>query len=497
MAIRLALLVALLATARGDPCSSIDFGCFSGECVPYSRVCDNTADCSDGSDERADYCTRDAAPTVLDLLTELLAANPGWRNYVPDDTDQDNDGELSVAEIEKKYKEYWDVAVDILDQDKDGVVSKEEMKRPRLNITDARNIWNMYSQTYPIKQLFRSMDHNGDGFLEREDFNLAGYSCGPRYDYRTGQYGPLPTLTDAQREECVEKGSDVWNRAGRYITIADRNGDGRVTLEEIRDKAATDFLEEYFDLYDMDGDGELTVDDILPQNMRFSRSDLIAAITKVFAAIDLDGDGVLNLGTDIPGLGASILDSRRPRRYRFDKNGDGKITMKDMDGMRGMGGFNILARLSKDIDLNQDGKVGLEELLNFVQHVFNWLDRNDDDNISVDDVVKRINDIGVPLDKVEAMEVYIVSLSTFYKETYTRMVDQFVKEVDENKDGSLSRQELYGVRKDLFQGNGFYKFRMEWNGPAMALPRMDPPINIWAIIDGILDEAMEGTNNAI
>ena len=45
-------------------CPRIEFGCYSGGCVPHASLCDGTEDCSDGSDEREDYCTRPSGEQI-------------------------------------------------------------------------------------------------------------------------------------------------------------------------------------------------------------------------------------------------------------------------------------------------------------------------------------------------------------------------------------------------------------------------------------------------
>ena len=65
-----------------------------------------------------------------------------------------------------------------------------------------------------------------------------------------------------------------------------------------------------------------------------------------------------------------------------------------------------------------------------------------------------------------------------------------------NKDGQISREELYGIRRDIFQGSsGFYAFRLEkFPEPQTSFGRFTlgkfehPMTNLLAILAAILDD---------
>merc|ERR1719187_2144663 len=89
-----------------------------------------------------------------------------------------------------------------------------------------------------------------------------------------------------------------------------------------------------------------------------------------------------------------------------DLNGDGVINVEDVYRIR-RGTFlhtYLLARLSRNIDKNQDGLLERPELLNFVNNLFSVLDRNDDDYVGSEDVFKILKDGGVPDDEIAAIE---------------------------------------------------------------------------------------------
>ena len=215
-------------------------------------------------------------------------------------------------------------------------------------------------------------------------------------------------------------------------------------------------------------------------------------VTEVFNAIDLDRDESLNLGTDIPVLGKLTASGNTsyPRRRgpgRADQNGDGILNLKDVylhidRPYSGMGGY-LLARLSKNIDKNQDGQVELGELLNFVNTVFRIVDQNDDEHVAADDVFKIFVNNGVPEHDVAVMKTFWKSLLTFFSETFMQVADQFLKELDGDRDHRIAREELYGIHQDMFQGRGFYTFRIG----KFPEPERVPHVYILPMIADILD----------
>lgn len=50
--------------AGGKACSSEEFECKSGECIPVRYLCDAVTDCTDGSDELPERCNVSVATTT-------------------------------------------------------------------------------------------------------------------------------------------------------------------------------------------------------------------------------------------------------------------------------------------------------------------------------------------------------------------------------------------------------------------------------------------------
>ena len=151
---------------------------------------------------------------------EFIVGNYDWNYFVPDDTDINNDGLISEREIELKFKEYMEDFLYIFDQDDNGSVTKEELRTPKLDLAVMNQILFRVMQTYPLKYWLKQADQNQNGFIDQIDFRLL--SCGG-----IAPGGGLPRCSFGRKHE------ELWERYGRYILVADENGDQRLSLQEI------------------------------------------------------------------------------------------------------------------------------------------------------------------------------------------------------------------------------------------------------------------------
>merc|ERR1711970_584203 len=231
-------------------------------------------------------------------------------------------------------------------------------------------------------------------------------------------------------------------------------------LEEIRDKAAN-YLEPIMNIADQNDDGVISVKDL--DAIKIGLSELVHLFTEVFKLIDYNGDGVLDVPGDGPGF--QFIFFQDYALSHFDVNQDGKIDVKDWyikiqaDRMRGL--FpHIVTQIINGIDRDGNGKVEQNELVNFIKNLFNVIDTHGDGYITEDDVFNTLRDRGINSTKVEAMQSYFNEIREWSKEVIMTTADQILKELDTNKDKTLTREELYETRDDLFAGRRFYKFRI-------------------------------------
>ncbi len=164
-----------------------------------------------------------------------------------------------------------------------------------------------------LARRFRTYDVDGDGFIERDDFASAASRLG-------AEFGHAPDSTVQQRLTTLCLG--VWEH---LVTVADTDGDGRISAAEYKaafaaglletpaafDDGYRPFLDAIMDVTDADHDGRLTAEDEVRWTgalMGLPEAHARAAFTR----LDRDGDGYIT--TD------DLL--RAIRAYYFDETPD-------------------------------------------------------------------------------------------------------------------------------------------------------------------------------
>ena len=96
---------------------------------------------------------------------------------------------------------------------------------------------------------------------------------------------------------------------------------------------------------------------------------------------------------------------------------------------------------------------------------------NGDEFITLEDVYEFLKEQNVAVGEIDPIVSFVESVFEYFVEEYVKVADQFLKEVDAEEDGEISRENLYNARSDLFQGRGAYRFRLGY------FP--EPPRDIW------------------
>jgi Ca2+-binding EF-hand superfamily protein len=150
-----------------------------------------------------------------------------------------------------------------------------------------------------LARRFRTFDADGDGYIERTDFEQSVASMGEAFGH-----GP----SSPARQHLLDLFLQLWQH---LATVADFHHDGKITEAEYRSAFGKGLLEtpESFDqLY-------------------------VPFLNAIMEIADTDHDGKLNLDEQIRWSGALMnlpeKDAREVFR-RLDKDGDGHITTRDM-----------------------------------------------------------------------------------------------------------------------------------------------------------------------
>lgn len=212
------------------------------------------------------------------------------------------------------------------------------------------------------------------------------------------QQPPAPAQNDSAAPDAPTqrppRPADRPHRPGEALQRADANQDGKVSLKEMQ-ALRPQMTQQYFDRLDSDGDGFLTSADRPQRRGNRDAGEAQRAFVQKLMASDADHDGKITyeeLAKDKPGFPKETFS-------RMDRNGDGTLTLQDMQRPRGPGerphrpegqtgvrgerpqreGFQ--QRLQK-ADTDGDGKVSSAEARaafpGFTDERFQRLDRNGD-----------------------------------------------------------------------------------------------------------------------
>ena len=168
----------------------------------------------------------------------------------------------------------------------------------------------------------------------------------------------------------------------------DRNGDGKVTADEIPEERREGFGR-MLEFADANSDGALSQEEFAKVRERFAgpSSDRPAAAANrteqgkageaIFRALDKNGDGKLS-ADEIAHAADSLV--------ALDKNGDGSITLAELEPPRPASALAVQggrdpARLWQRLiagDKNGDGKLSEDEMPDRLARAFSRIDRNGD-----------------------------------------------------------------------------------------------------------------------
>jgi Ca2+-binding EF-hand superfamily protein len=187
-----------------------------------------------------------------------------------------------------------DVMFDLMDTNKDGVVTQDEAAAHRANI-------------------FEKLDRNDDGYLENAEQRLGRFKQHARKKmHRAERKADRQLALDTNKDGKVSL-KEFEAKSSPMFEKLDSNGDGTITPKE--HKAAK---RERFARMDVNGDGVLTPED-KKQRYKQKRSKMERGL----APLDADQDGRISRD--------EFVKTDSPMFTHFDQNGDGKITRKEIE----------------------------------------------------------------------------------------------------------------------------------------------------------------------
>ena len=251
--------------------------------------------------------------------------------------DTDHDGVISAAEIAAAPE-----SLRALDRDEDGKLSPEE----------CAGEGERGPSTGDMVKTLMAFDKNGDGKLQREELPERMRGLFDRGDLDHDGVLSLDEIRKLARAEQdsrpQEKEGDpalrkrieaVVMRIVPALAALDTDHNGEISESETRQAAAA------LKTLDKNGDGRLTEDEVAPDPLR-------AFVAQGFAQLDMDGDGRISQQEILLPRFAQF----RETLLAADRNHDGFVTEEE-----------LLEEVRLRVDLDHDGVVTQEELQHALQ----------------------------------------------------------------------------------------------------------------------------------
>jgi len=244
--------------------------------------------------------------------------------------------------------------------------------------------------------------------------------------------------------------TDTQDLANNVILVADKDGDGKVNFDEFKAKIEEN-VEKLFNFLDTNGDGSL---DDVQKGVSIKNLTLklfLDILDETFAFFDVDQDDIL-----------SVEDA--PERTFYDRNDDGKISLREIFGVSPINMPAPLYRLYTKLDKDKNVKISLEEATNFIKGTFYVIDQNEDCSINLEEFIATLKEIKLPKEHQLAIKL----LGDYYFTLGDYFLNEFVSAADADGDKKTTLAEIIGL-KDPAVFESLVKV-----ATSMGLPNMGP-----------------------
>jgi len=327
-----------------------------------------------------------------------------------------------------------------VDMNKDQLITLDEATSVSLDFKDVLELFNFYYDVF-LKRYFydlsgiRRMDMNDDGFLSVQEIEVRLIRF-YRYDF-----------TDEQKDIVKE-----------IFTYFDTNNDNEFSIDDLK-PALKKMLSIYFKLSDTNDDGLIHFNDTDFNVSWKDITDILESVKEIFPpngelelnhflipfGLDLNRDGVIN--------NFEVYSFFRPKTSTF-----------------------ILGKILKLLDQDQDGIYKFVDLKNFVVSFWSVLDANHDMNLSMEDGLLLLkNKLGVSDDNISSVDSYVKYIKEFFYDEALRFIKFVFEDIDRNGNQEITLEDVYQMPKLCFsrwRGNECFDFRTFPDAPE-SLSGMD------------------------
>merc|ERR1712226_115859 len=410
--------------------------------------------------------------------------------------DADGDGQITRNEMKNGMRcsdSELDVIYALGDLDGDGEISVGEFIRVMSPSTAAalQRFRNTFACIEDVISAFRVIDSNNDGALNKQELANGMNSFGK--EFVASEIESVFSLADVNSDGEICYDEFVAMMFPAAATALAKFRKHHRTLKNAKHA---------FDSYDIDGDGEITYEELVGgMGGEYSANEISA----IFAMGDTDQDGKISFlefsKIMIPSCQDTLtkfwkcfrnVQGVRETFKRFDADGDAQISRQEvMQGASGAG----MKMTADEVDTlfilgdkNGDGAIDFAEFAEImipsaperiaklkkcfrnrteIEAAFRRFDTNKDGSISLDELKSGLKGSGILFTEQEAetcfavgdsngdnevsMEEFVELLSTSsspscgpIKKFFNYCVEQAFNNIDTNRDGSLSYEELSG-----------------------------------------------------
>ena len=213
------------------------------------------------------YDTTDqpSVPIFNDTLLGELMDSPyvnyhgkNWRYSFSEDMDTDKNGILSEEEIIQKFKSGMELVFRILDTNNDGVVNKEELSSPSLDINNVNELVGIYFDMSPDRYYWtyydlmqmRRVDNDNDAFLTIDEIKDDAIEVNTVMQKKI--ITDLFKYFDDNKDDKLSL--DDFKPKLRHVTsmvfkLFDQNNDGFISMDDLDIKIQWDDITSILDLF--------------------------------------------------------------------------------------------------------------------------------------------------------------------------------------------------------------------------------------------------------
>merc|ERR1719153_2235253 len=209
------------------------------------------------------------------------------------------------------------------------------------------------------------------------------------------------------------------------VLVGDQNADGKVDFKEFK-TGVDKYAKKVFDVLDTDEDGSLDKDVSVKS---LSAKFFLQLLDEGFLFFDVNEDDIM-----------SVEDA--PPRTFYDRNDDGKISLREVFGVSLINLPAPLYRLYVTLDKDKNEKISIEEATDFFKSALSIIDKNEDCSIDIDEIISTLDESKLP----KQYQLAVKLLGGYFLELADFIIQEFVAAADADGDKNTTLAEIISLK---------------------------------------------------